>query len=84
MIQQYAPLPTDSVFKPKLSSSGAFLNVDMLLDDVIEPIPGWRILRLEAACAKVIGKRIQLREIVLQERVKDGVRVQAGAQTCFI
>jgi hypothetical protein len=38
IIQQYANLPTDSVFKPKLSSAGAFLNVDMLLDDVIEQL----------------------------------------------
>jgi len=38
IIQQYANLPTDCVFKPKLSSAGAFLNIDMLLDDVIEQI----------------------------------------------
>jgi hypothetical protein len=36
IIQQYAQLPTDSVFQPKMSAAGAFLNIDMLLDDIIE------------------------------------------------
>jgi len=38
IIQQYATVPTDSVFQPKLSSAGAFLNLDMLLDDIIEQL----------------------------------------------
>lgn len=36
IIQQYAEEPSDSVFRPRGSSAGAFLNVDILLDDVLE------------------------------------------------
>ena len=45
------------------------------LDVVIERASGWRILRLEADCARDVGNRIQLRQGVLRARIDDGVRL---------